>query len=119
MPMIIVERQNSVKLMTVMTGFSHFPAFHIRIRPSMQVQMVQSRKLPSCASQIRANIYCIGIDLLECSQAKLYSKRWLEMIYTTVASTAKTEKTSIRKAWRAIRRQLFSSSGVLALVALK
>src|ERR1700722_3615932 len=117
--MIIVARHNCVKLITVITGVSHLPAFRIRISPRIQTHKFQSKKLPSCASQIQARRYC-GLKALElCSQAKLYSKRREEMIEMIVAKTAYTANTSTKNAIRPIRRQLFCSSGVWAFVALK
>ena len=70
----MVVRQNCAKLIMESRGASHFADRNMSMVPKTPFHIIHNKKLPSCASQIQLSIYFGSRLLLECSQAKLYSK---------------------------------------------
>ena len=70
----MVVRQNWAKLIMVSSGASHCLVRNMSIVPKTPFHIIHNKKLPSWASQMQLSMYFGSRLLLECSQAKLYSK---------------------------------------------
>ena len=68
-PRIMLTRKACTVANTASTGASHCLLKRMMARPITTCQNIQSRKLPSCASQKQEIMYCTGRWLLECAQA--------------------------------------------------